>query len=271
MIAGHAMRALLIVPLVAGWGCRSEPESPGAAANPVPRTAAKTSDQAVSKAPTDQPPERAVAGSPGPERDENLKALAEMLRKSQGPPPPPLRAKAITTGDPELDPLVAFLRAAFAAEIKAGKRLVIADETELGPLLLGTSYQDFVESLLKEASDKVPAEMIRDFDAKNRQTHAVRPELGRHVPVHLLGRAEHGKIFADGPDENWERFYKRFPGSPGLITVSRVGLNREKNLALFYMGVMGGSLNGGGQLHVVKKEADKWVEQPISIGPSWQS
>ena len=42
--------------------------------------------------------------------------------------------------------------------------------------------------------------------------------------------------------EGWKRFYAKYPGSPGIITVSRVGLNRDKTLAFFYVEVGWGTL-----------------------------
>jgi hypothetical protein len=263
MRSGHATRVLLIVPMIAAWGCRSEPDGPAPGQRPAPGS----SDS------------RAAAGQPVARSEQEAKlekALAEVraIREGKGPPrqpPPPLSAEAISTGDPEIDPLVSFLRARFAKEIRAGKKLVIEDQTDLHLLLLGTSYREFVDSLLKDASDQVPAELIRDFGDKNRQARAVWPELTKHLPAHLLSRAEQGAIFTGGPDGNWKRFYEKYPGSPGIITVSRVGLNREKNRALFHMGWMAGSLQGHGELYVLKKEGDEWVDQRIDLGSSWDS
>jgi hypothetical protein len=95
--------------------------------------------------------------------------------------------------------------------------------------------------------------------------------LGRRVPVLLLSRDEQGAIFKGGPDKGWKRFDEKYPGSPGRVTISRAGLNRDRSLALFYMDVSRGPLNGEGQLYVVRKDGDEWVEQPIRIGPSWMS
>ena len=61
---------------------------------------------------------------------EVLQAMFRAMRVSRpSMPPPVLHAPAISTGDPELDPLVSFLRAWFAREIEAGKTLVIQDRT----------------------------------------------------------------------------------------------------------------------------------------------
>ncbi len=113
--------------------------------------------------------------------------------------------------------------------------------------------------------------MIRDFGDKNRQSHAVLPELTKYLPSHLLTRTESDAVFKHDAEGDWKRFYEKYPGAPGIITVSRVGLNREKNRALFYLGEMGGVLAGGGRLHVLKKEGDEWVEHPVQTVMEWVS
>ncbi len=234
MITGHPTRVLLLVPLLAAWGCQSEPAgpAPGAKPAPIPTIASQA-----------RPPESA----------------------------PSLRAKAIATGDPELDPLVSFLKASFAEEFKVGKKLVFEDRTDLHLLHIGSSYDQFVESLLEEASDAVPEELIRDFAEKNRRTSAVWPELTRLLPAQLMSPEEGGAIFSEDADTNWSNFYAAFPGSAGLVTVSRVGLSPDKRRALFYVGQVRGALDGHGQLHVLEKEGDDWVERRVRIGSSWES
>lgn len=186
-------------------------------------------------------------------------------------PPPVLHARAISTGDPELDPLVSFLRARFAREIEAGKRLVIEDRTALQTFFAGGSYQAFVDSLLEKASDRVPAEMIRDLGDKNRESCAVWPALTQYIPADLLSREEHRAIFEGDLYEGWKRFHEKYPDAVGLITVSRVGLDRETDRAMFYMACIRGALSAVGQLHVLLRENDVWIKQPVWIGPLWVS
>jgi hypothetical protein len=111
--------------------------------------------------------------------------------------------------------------------------------------------------------------MIRDFCEKNRGLRAAWPELTRHLPASLLTSGEREAIFS--VSDCWKRFYTKYPGSPGIITVSRVGLNRDRTLAFFYVGNQSAQLAGEGRLHVLKKERDVWVELPVQIGPSWHS
>jgi hypothetical protein len=221
---------------MAAWGCGAEPNGPSPGPGPTPN------------------PGPLVDGPVGPRE-----------------PSVSLRAEAISTGDAELDPLVSFLKASFAEEIKAGKKLVIEERTDLHLVHLGSSYVEFVESLLKEVSDAVPEEMVRDFGDKNRRSRAVWPELTRLLPAHLMSPEEGGAIFSDDADTNWRNFYEAYPDAAGLVTVSRVGLSRDKTRALFYLGRVRGSLDGHGQLHLLEKEGGEWVERRVRIGPSWES
>jgi hypothetical protein len=181
----------------------------------------------------------------------------------------PLRAPAVATGDPELDPLVAYLKASFFAEIKDGRRLVITLSTGATLLEPRQTYQDMVDKLMNQASDQVPAEIIRDFCEKNRKSSEAWPELNRHLPAVLLTSEENKALFSGYPDDGWKRFYAKYPDAYGKISVSRVGLNHDKTLAFFYMTVGHGTLNGYGQYHALKREGDAWVELPIEIGTSW--
>jgi hypothetical protein len=194
-----------------------------------------------------------------------------MLGSRPSMPPPPLHAPAISTGDPELDPLVSFLRVWFAREIEAGKALVIEDRTALDTFFMGESYQAYVDSLLKMASGQVSAEMMRDLGDKNRESSAVWPGLTQYVPADLLSREENRAIFEGDLGEGWKRFYRKYPNAVGLIIVSRVGLNSEKDRAVFYMACIRGALSAVGQMHVLQRENDVWIKQPVWIRPLWVS
>jgi hypothetical protein len=174
-------------------------------------------------------------------------------------------------GEQEIDPLVDFLKSQYTTEIASGKLLVIQDKTDLRQLLEGISFQQFVDFLNKDVSNQVPPELIKDFCDKNTHPGPIWPELGSRVPMRLFGSKDGDAIFHGGPDAGWGRFYQKYPGSPGIITVSRVGFNGAKNVAMFYVGRISGSLNGEGRIHVMKRQGDKWVETKVQIGPRWVS
>jgi hypothetical protein len=65
------------------------------------------------------------------------------------------------------------------------------------------------------------------------------------------------------PDSNfenfWDRFYRRYPNSPGLLFFSKVGFNDRHDQAFLYMGRSCGGLCGGGEYVLLNKVNGEWV------------
>ena len=160
-----------LVPLIAAGGCGSESGRPTA---PPP-------DASAARSPVPISPD---AEPPNPVRDAGGELPTES--KLRLPVKRLVRAPAVATGDPELDPLVVYLKASFAADIKDGRRLVIDDMTGVESLHDSEPYQQLVDGLLGQVSEQVPAELIRDFAEKNRKPTAVWPELTKHLPTSFL-------------------------------------------------------------------------------------
>jgi hypothetical protein len=56
----------------------------------------------------------------------------------------------------------------------------------------------------------------------------------------------------------WDGFYKKFPKSGGLISLSRVGFNPEKKLAFVSFCIYRGELAASGRSALLHKEGDEW-------------
>lgn len=200
--------------------------------------------------------------------------VARILRAALGwrepTPMPQIRAWARSTGDPELDPLVSFLRVHFEREIRDGRTILIKDRTCVDTFFVEGSYQRLVDILEKQASDRVPIGLIRDFVEKNRDSSPVWPALTQHLPARLIDFEERREIFRDD-DKGWSRLYQRYPGATGIVTVSRVGLSRDPERALFYLANVWGGLAAVGGFHVLEREGDFWVKLPVGFGMNWLS
>lgn len=111
--AGQSTRILGFAALISVSGCGSESSRP-----PAPPLAASP-DRVPPAAPPaslpDDPPVRLAEIAPDPPARPQVHFQFDE----------PLRAPAVATGDPELDPLVFFLKASYAEEIKDGHRLVL--------------------------------------------------------------------------------------------------------------------------------------------------
>jgi hypothetical protein len=73
-------------------------------------------------------------------------------------------------------------------------------------------------------------------------------------------------IFQNG---GWPAFYKRFPDSPGILRLSRVGFDADATQALFYTSHTCGGLCAGGEYVVMERRDGRWViEKEIEM---WMS
>jgi hypothetical protein len=60
----------------------------------------------------------------------------------------------------------------------------------------------------------------------------------------------------------WKEFYKRYPGSGGIIVFSPVGFNPERTRAIVYSGDGCGLLCGEWNFHLFQKINGSWTEAP---------
>jgi hypothetical protein len=191
-------------------------------------------------------------------------------RSQQAPP-----AAASSPQAAELEVLVSFLSDYYKSSVQSNTSLVITDTFSIAMLRMGhESHEKLTRSLLSHASDEIPTDLIRDFCAKNAKPQAVWPTLGERLSVVLLSRQELERLFAAGPGDKpdgWDRFYAKYPKSPGIITISRVGFNRRGDMAMVYVGSQSHWLAGSGHIRILRKQGDKWVVVPAIIGPMWVS
>jgi hypothetical protein len=80
-------------------------------------------------------------------------------------------------------------------------------------------------------------------------------EIGKEYT--LLDGQEMGELFSDS-NKGWDEFYRRYPGSPGITTFSKVGFNAEMTEALVYMGTQLHYLAGTGNLVRLEKQDGVW-------------
>ncbi|HOW73995.1 MAG TPA: hypothetical protein PKY77_25610 [Phycisphaerae bacterium] len=210
--------------------------------------------------------ERPSTGPPKPASAPEASELADRHESSPQPATAPYAS--------ELEVLVSFLTQ--HRDLRRGHPLVIRDTVSV-PGMNGLELNDddrYLQSLLSDASEQVPAELIRNFCAKNDKSEPVWPELQKHLRVVLLKQEELKAIFSDKPGEKqdgWQRFYAKYPGSAGIITISRVGLNRRGDRAMVYFSLGQHYQAAYGRIYVLRKQDGKWVEVPAYVGGFWQS
>ena len=95
-----------------------------------------------------------------------------------------------------------------------------------------------------------------------RRTNAQQAVLGRafRLPVEyeILESARLGPIFKRNGG-SWDAYYKQYPGSQGIATLSRVGFNADGTQVLFYISNRCGGLCGVGFYVVMEKRDGHWA------------
>jgi hypothetical protein len=100
----------------------------------------------------------------------------------------------------------------------------------------------------------IPPEVREDFTNKNKSGCAIQPFGG--VPnLRFISKSEERRIFAAG----WSEFHKRYGMGSEIITVSRVGFNSDKTLALLHILGTSGHNAAGGELLLLERKDGKWV------------
>lgn len=118
---------------------------------------------------------------------------------------------------------------------------------------------------------RVQPETARDFDAKNQETFALENHFGLALPCILVAESNLHEIFhldSKGyvTEETWRRFYENYPGSQGIISLSRVGFNGTKDQALVYVANQSDLLGGAGLFFVLSKNNSKWeIQKSVMI------
>jgi hypothetical protein len=114
--------------------------------------------------------------------------------------------------------------------------------------------------------NKVPTLKRTTIDAfreVNRQQASLRRSFHPAFDYELVDSTQLDSIFKNG---DWPAYYKRFPGSPGILTFSRVGFNAGGTQALFYLNNRCGGLCGTGMYVVMEKRNGRWmVEKEIEM------
>jgi hypothetical protein len=119
--------------------------------------------------------------------------------------------------------------------------------------------EDYRKSILAELSS-ISEETIEDFEKKNETEGELARHLNLTVDYVLLGKQSSART----PEEHakqWKEFDEKYPNSPGIISLSRVGFNSDKDQALVYVANRCGGLCGKGYYVLLMKSGERWKVQ----------
>lgn len=119
---------------------------------------------------------------------------------------------------------------------------------------------DFV----RERFPDLRRDTLADYE-RPRPAGTVPPDLDPGLPVRWFSDAEFAALPKESSsDLGWTAFHRRFPGSPGHVTLSRVGFSSDGTEALLTSGCWFDGLGGASQLVRLRKIGGIWRVQQTS-------
>lgn len=98
--------------------------------------------------------------------------------------------------------------------------------------------------------------VARDYNIRNKEPLRFKDSLELKMEYVLIDEKEIEKVFKN---RTWGEFYKKYPNSGGLVSLSRPGFNSGMNQALIYRQYWCGWLCGGGDYLLLKKSSGRWT------------
>jgi hypothetical protein len=133
------------------------------------------------------------------------------------------------------------------------RQLVVRDSAYARPARTIASAR-----LLRRFREASP-ELVESFIDANSNSRPLPAFSDIGLPVRRVGDAELAPfVNADDPYEFWSAFYEAYAESPGLIRLSRVGIDPSKNLALVSVSHTCGSLCGTGKYTLLSRASGEW-------------
>ena len=133
--------------------------------------------------------------------------------------------------------------------------MIIRDTTSLGFGPVGNTTQEF--DYIQQALPGVDPTLIESFQARNTQPFPLEDHFNLSVPVKLLNQDDFDAFFGK-TGKGWDAFYAQYPGSEGVLTLSKVGFNARGDKALVYAGSMSNTLAGAGYAVLLELEDGQW-------------
>jgi hypothetical protein len=148
----------------------------------------------------------------------------------------------------------------YATEIV--KELVIEDRTAL------LKSDTFVIKHLPYF--EITSQALSDFKDKNLAQYAVENKFSVNVPCTLISKGTENGLFHFPSDnridseavkkiqDGWQQFRQDHPDARGIITISRVGFNSDKSLAVVYVATRAGMMMANGRCFLLVKKNGSW-------------
>ncbi len=125
---------------------------------------------------------------------------------------------------------------------------------------------DYANLRLAISGQGTPSDVRNDFKAKQKPTCQI-PSVAGVPNLRRISERQYEQLFRGR--NGWSRFHRRYGSDARLVTLSRVGFDSKKTIALFYATDGIDHMAGGGAVYVFRLRDGKWIEE--SQAPVWQT
>jgi hypothetical protein len=137
--------------------------------------------------------------------------------------------------------------------------IVIQDNTTTSITVGGDFDRRYVRGM-----PELQRETIENFKKINHQSYLLKRQFNLELNYILISQDEMKNIFKKGYE--WDDFYKKYPNSSGIIILSRVGFNSQKDQALVYISRWIHRRSAAGYIVFLVKENNVWkIKERVMI------
>ena len=113
-----------------------------------------------------------------------------------------------------------------------------------------------IAASLQKESPSLEGSTVEAFRRANGKQATLQRSFHTAFDYELVDSTQLDSRFKNG---GWPAYYKRFPGSPGVLGFSRVGFSADGMQALFFASGECGELCGSGGYVVMERRGGRWV------------
>lgn len=167
-------------------------------------------------------------------------------------------SEAAETNDKSLSDEVDVYRALVdAKQVSSSQKILTSEEQGIGAL--DDSNKNSTRKTLSEAFGDSASEALENWFAMQGKEHALVTELSKMQGWSLVDASViQGLQTTNSASTFWKRFYEKFPGSGGIVTVTRVGFDHRVNRAVVYVVQVYGDIGAEGSWYYLEKRNNKW-------------
>lgn len=150
----------------------------------------------------------------------------------------------------------AIVYATLFDEIYGEPRMYVLMDTTSPGIEGVEGLDEITRSLFPQLSGLDP-DTGESFQSRNKSAIPLAPDMELGLPYILLTPTEFDRIFAVNTS-GWDVFYTRYPNSPGMTTISKVGFNPDLSQALVYAATISNWLAGAGHYYLLERSSGTW-------------